>query len=103
MFAIVIIYSIDAVVVAGIHLTFMLDKGGHDLQTFWKARINQTNVVFARASPQQRLVIVQAVQKLGGIVVGTGDGVNSSPALTKAAIGVAIGITGTEVAKEAEI
>ena len=54
MLAIVIIYSIDAVVVAGIHLTFMLDKGGHDLQTFWNARINQTNVVFARTSPQQR-------------------------------------------------
>lgn len=78
---------------------------GSQLRNFTDEELDKVlakkQVVFARTSPQQKLQIVQGCQRLGRVVAVTGDGVNDSPALKAANIGVAMGIAGSDVSKEA--
>ncbi|XP_030327328.1 sodium/potassium-transporting ATPase subunit alpha-1 [Strigops habroptila] len=84
-----------ACVVHGTDLKDMTSEQLDDILT------HHTEIVFARTSPQQKLIIVEGCQRQGAIVAVTGDGVNDSPALKKADIGVAMGISGSDVSKQA--
>ncbi|MBK7663748.1 MAG: cation-transporting P-type ATPase [Sterolibacteriaceae bacterium] len=88
------LFTGDGQIVLGERLQDMSEE---DLSTLLDSR----ELVFARSTPMQKLRIVKALQKKGEVVTVTGDGVNDAPALKNADMGVAMGLSGTEVAKEA--
>ena len=86
--------EVEAVVVHGSQIPAMTEDD-------WKVLVSKQEIVFARTSPEQKLIIVKEFTKAGNVTAMTGDGVNDSPALKQAAIGIAMGLNGSAVAKEA--
>ncbi|RWS23373.1 Sodium/potassium-transporting ATPase subunit alpha-like protein, partial [Leptotrombidium deliense] len=84
-----------AAVIHGQQLRYMTSEQLDDILEHY------SEIVFARISPQQKLVIVEGCQRQGAVVAVTGDGVNDSPALKVADIGIAMGIAGSDVSKQA--
>ncbi|KAF9098802.1 hypothetical protein BGX23_005153 [Mortierella sp. AD031] len=84
----------NAVVIHGEQIDSMTDQD-------WDLVFSKPEIIFARTSPKHKLQIVKRAQAMGHIVGVTGDGVNDSPALKKADLGIAMNISGSDVSKEA--
>jgi fructose-specific phosphotransferase system IIA component len=88
-----IVSSADAEVITGTDFAGLTNEQLKD-------KVTKKEVVFARVNPEHKLRVVNVFKELGNIVAVTGDGVNDAPALKRADIGVAMGLRGTDVAKE---
>jgi sodium/potassium-transporting ATPase subunit alpha len=84
----------NAAVLEGVRVESMRDEE-------LKVALDNPELVFARMTPTQKMRVVSVLKEMGEVVAVTGDGVNDAPALKKADIGIAMGIAGTDVAKEA--
>jgi potassium/sodium efflux P-type ATPase len=89
-----IVSSDDPEVITGTELANLTDEQLKD-------KLTKKEVIFARVNPEHKLRVVNAFKEMGNIVAVTGDGVNDAPALKRADIGIAMGLRGTDVAKEA--
>lgn len=88
-----IVSGMDAEVITGVDFSSLSNEQLKD-------RVSRKEIVFARVNPEHKLRIVNVFKELGNIVAVTGDGVNDAPALKRSDIGVAMGLRGTDVAKE---
>lgn len=86
--------DVNAIVIHGEQIDALSDAD-------WLNIFSKDEIIFARTSPKHKLTIVKHAQSLGHIVGVTGDGVNDSPALKKADLGIAMNISGSDVSKEA--
>jgi sodium/potassium-transporting ATPase subunit alpha len=95
-------WKIEAVPESDVHAIVIHGEQIDDLTTAeWENIFSKEEIIFARTSPKHKLQIVKHAQSLGHIVGVTGDGVNDSPALKKADLGIAMNESGSDVSKEA--